>query len=181
MLNLKEKIKFIIMTCERWGANFYYEEASQRPKRPLACMWVFFFCQTHECVYIYILFFVFFAKHPFQRPLWPQIWNNMNIKLIPINTSISLTWSIFHSLLLLWRSEFSLLSICFQFSPLASIFHSSLILILSNFIQSFQVSLFLLSFSNFCFQFLMLIYVNFYFLSRFSLLSICILSFPLYQ
>ena len=149
-------------------------------QRSLACMWIFFFCAKRMNVYIYI-FFVFFCQTTSQRLLWPQIWNNMNIKLIPINTSISLTWSIFHSLLLLWRSEFSLLSICFQFSPLASIFHSSLILILSNFIQSFQVSLFLPSFSNFCFYFIMLIYVNFYFLSRFSLLSICILSFPLYQ
>ena len=60
MLNLKEKIKFIIMTCERWGANFYYEEASQR--RWHACEF-FFLPNAWMCIYIYIVF-RFFCQTP---------------------------------------------------------------------------------------------------------------------
>ena len=122
----------------------------------------FFFCQTHECVYIYIVF-RFFCQTPIPAATLTADMKKHEYKV----------------------DSYKYLNLAqlvhFPFSPLAFWDFISLILILSNFIQSFQVSLFLPSFSNFCFYFIMLIYVNFYFLSRFSLLSICILSFPVYQ
>ena len=100
----------IYISTAKWTVEMqiYYflimQFTSQRPSGPLRCQ------------------FFIFLKYKFtsQRSDWPlrcqtdrwDVKHIMNMKLIPINTSISLSWSIFHSLL--WRSEISFLSFSFS-------------------------------------------------------------------